>query len=58
MRVYVADVHEHVQRLVSVVKLANVLEENPMEEQHSVVYKRINARVFINKHFLFTVGNT
>jgi hypothetical protein len=37
MTVYVADVHAHVQRLVSVVKLATVLEEYITEEQRSVV---------------------
>jgi hypothetical protein len=37
MRVKVADAHAHVQRLVSVVKLATVLEVCTTEEQRSVV---------------------
>jgi hypothetical protein len=37
MTVYVADAHAHVQRLVSVVKMATVLEECTIEEQRSVV---------------------
>jgi hypothetical protein len=37
MTVYVADAHENVQRLVSVVKMATVLEECNAEEQRSVV---------------------
>jgi hypothetical protein len=36
MTVYVADAH--VQRLVSVVKLATLLEEYPNKEQSSVVH--------------------
>jgi hypothetical protein len=50
MTVYVADAHAHVQRLVSVVKMATVLEEYLTEEQRSVVF-------FISKYFLFTVGS-
>jgi hypothetical protein len=34
---YVADAHEHVQRLVSVVKMATMLEDCTTEEQLSVV---------------------
>jgi hypothetical protein len=37
MRVKVADAHEHVQMLVSVVKMATVLEDYPTEEQQSTV---------------------
>jgi hypothetical protein len=37
MTVYVADAYAHVQRLVSVVKLAIVIEECATEEQRSVV---------------------
>jgi hypothetical protein len=33
----VADAHAHVQRLVSVFKMATVREEYPTEEQRSVV---------------------
>jgi hypothetical protein len=33
----VADTHVHVQRVVSVVKMATVLEDCITEEQHSVV---------------------
>jgi hypothetical protein len=36
MTVYVADAHAHVQTLVSVVKMATVLEECVTEEQCSV----------------------
>jgi hypothetical protein len=37
MTVWIADAHEHVQRLVSVVKMANVLGECSAEDQHFVV---------------------
>jgi hypothetical protein len=37
MTALVADAHAHVQRLVSVVKMATVLEECATEEQCSVV---------------------
>jgi hypothetical protein len=37
MTVWVADAHAHVQRLVSVVNMATVLEDCTTEEQHSVV---------------------
>jgi hypothetical protein len=47
MTVLVADTHVHVQRLVSVVKLATIL-EYAIEEQHSVVHflwaKALNAK--------------
>jgi hypothetical protein len=35
--IYVADTHAHVQMLISVVKMATVLEEYTTEEQSSVV---------------------
>jgi hypothetical protein len=38
MTVYVADAHAHVQRLVSEVKLATVLEECTNEEHRSVLH--------------------
>jgi hypothetical protein len=37
MTAWVADMHAHVQRLVSVVKMVTVLEESTTEEQCSVV---------------------
>jgi hypothetical protein len=37
MTVYVADAHAHVQRLVSVVKMATMLEECTAEKQRSLV---------------------
>jgi hypothetical protein len=37
MTVYVADAHAHIQRLVSVAKMATVFEELMTEEQRSVV---------------------
>jgi hypothetical protein len=37
MTALVADAHAHVQRLVSVVKMATVFEECITEKQHSVV---------------------
>jgi hypothetical protein len=37
MTVKVADAHAHVQRLVSVVEMATVLEECTAEEQRTVV---------------------
>jgi hypothetical protein len=37
MKVWVPDAHAHVQRLVSVVKMATVLEDFNTIEQHSVV---------------------
>jgi hypothetical protein len=53
-------VHAHVQRLVSVVKIAAVLEEYTTEEQCSVVCfmgkKDSMQRILIKKYFLFTVG--
>jgi hypothetical protein len=52
MSVYVADAH--VQRLVSVVKMATVLEEYTTEKQRSVVFceqKDSIQRIFIKKMF-------
>jgi hypothetical protein len=62
MRVYVADEHAQVQKLVSVVKIATVLVEYTTEEQSFVVrffcaQKDSIQRIFIKKHFLFTVGS-
>jgi hypothetical protein len=37
MKVQVTDAHAHVQRLVSAVKMATVLDEYATEEQRSVV---------------------
>jgi hypothetical protein len=55
-------VHAHVRRLVSVVKMATVLEECTTEEQRSVMLflcaqKGSMGRIFVNKCFLFTVGS-
>jgi hypothetical protein len=54
-------VNAHVQMLVSVVKMAIVLEEGITEEQRSVVrirgQKDSMQRIFIKKCFLFTVGS-
>jgi hypothetical protein len=54
--------HAHVQRLVSVVKMATVLEEYNTEEQCSVMsvffgQKDSMQRIFIKKCFLLTVGS-
>jgi hypothetical protein len=38
MTVYVVDAHGHIQKLVSVVKMATVLEECNTKEQPSVVH--------------------
>jgi hypothetical protein len=57
----VANEHAHVQRMVSVVKMATVLEECTNEEQRSVVrfcgQKDSMQRILIKKCFLFTVGS-
>jgi hypothetical protein len=54
-------VHAHVQRLVSVVKMASVLEDCNTEEQRSVVcfcgQEDSVQRIFIKKCFLFTLGS-
>jgi hypothetical protein len=56
-----ANAHTHVQRLVSVVKMAIVLEGRTTEDQHSVVrfcgQKDSMQRIFINKYYLFTAGS-
>jgi hypothetical protein len=61
MTVYIVDVHTHVQRLLSVVKMVTVLEECATEEQHSVVcfcgQKDSMQRIFIKKYFLFMRGS-
>jgi hypothetical protein len=48
MEVYIADVHAHVQRLVSVVKVATMLEECTTKGQCSVAHflsaKGLNAK--------------
>jgi wyosine [tRNA(Phe)-imidazoG37] synthetase (radical SAM superfamily) len=61
MTVLVVEAHAHIQRLVSVVKMATVLEVCTTEEQRSVVrfllVKGVNAEdIHKNKCFLFTVG--
>jgi hypothetical protein len=43
MTVKEADTHAYIQRLVSVVKMATLLEDCATEEQHSVV------RIFVGK---------
>jgi hypothetical protein len=59
MTVQVADAHEHVRRLVSVVKMATVLEECSAEEQRSVVrslwVKGLSAKDILKQIFLFMV---
>jgi hypothetical protein len=61
MRVKVADAYAHVGKLVSVVKMATMLEKYTTEERRSVVRflwaKGVNARMFVKKCFLFTVGS-
>jgi hypothetical protein len=60
MTVYVAEAHAHVHRLVSVVKMAIVLEGCTTEEQSSVMRflwaKGLSSKD-ITKYFLFTVGS-
>jgi hypothetical protein len=45
---YVADAHAHVQRLISIIKMATVLEECTIKEQRSVMRflwaKGLNAK--------------
>jgi hypothetical protein len=61
MSVWVAEAHAHVQRLVSVVKIATMLGECTTEEQRSVVRfmwaEGYNAKIFLKRCFLFTVGS-
>jgi hypothetical protein len=61
MTASVVDAHAHVQRLLSVVKMATVVEVCTTEEQRSVVLsfcgqKDSVQRILIKKCFLFTVG--
>jgi hypothetical protein len=60
MTVQVVDAHDHVQRLVSVVKMVNVLKKCSTEEQHSNVpyflwAKELNAND-IHKEMLPVYG--
>jgi hypothetical protein len=59
--VYIADVHVHVQRLVSVVKMATVLECFTTREQGSVLHFCVQMdsvqRIFIKKCFLHMMGH-
>jgi ribulose 1,5-bisphosphate synthetase/thiazole synthase len=61
MAVYVADAHAHVQRLVSAVKMATVLEECTTEKERSVVHflwaKGLNAND-IHKEMFPVYGGT
>jgi hypothetical protein len=62
MTVKEADEHAYVQRLVSVLRMATVLEyTGTIEEQRSIVIfcgrKDSMQRIFIKKCFLFTVGS-
>jgi hypothetical protein len=62
MTVEVADPQAHVQRLVSVVRMAILLGEYTTEEQSSVVLffggqADSMQRIFMKKSFLFTVGS-
>jgi hypothetical protein len=52
-------VHVHIQRLVSVVKIAIVLEEYTTEEKNSVMLWLQDSmqRIFIKKCFQFKVGS-
>jgi hypothetical protein len=56
------DTHAHVQRLVTVVKMATMLEEYITKEQRTVVLffsarKDSVQRIFIKKCFLFMLGS-
>jgi hypothetical protein len=61
MTVQAAGVHAHVQRLVSVVKMAIVREEYTNKEQRSVVrflcIKRLNSKDIHKKCFLYMEGS-
>jgi hypothetical protein len=61
MIAYVVDVHVHVQRIDSVVKMTTVLEEYATEQQRSVVRflwaKGLNEKGIHKKCFLLTVGS-
>jgi hypothetical protein len=60
MTVWAADAHAHVQKLVSVNKMATLLQGCTTEEQRSVVRLFVGKislqRIFIKKRFLFTAG--
>jgi hypothetical protein len=60
MTVYIADVHAHIQRPVSTLKMATVL-ECTTEEQNSVLRflwaKDSVQRIFVKECFLFMVGS-
>jgi hypothetical protein len=60
--VSLADAHVHVQRLVSVIKIATVLEVHTTEDQNFVLRFFLRAidsmqRIFIKTCFLCTVGS-
>jgi hypothetical protein len=61
MTVFVADAHTHVQTLVSVVKIATVLEEYTTKEQRSVVRflwtKELNTKDIRREMFPVYCGN-
>jgi hypothetical protein len=50
MTFWVTDVHAYVQRLVSVVKIATVLEENTTEEQRSQCKRYLKKIVYIGNY--------
>jgi head-tail adaptor len=62
MTVSVAKAHAHVQRLVSIAKMATVLEDCTTEEQRSTVrfcgQKDSMQAIFINKGLLFMLEST
>jgi hypothetical protein len=61
MTVYVADTHAHVQRLVSVVKMAILLDKCTTEEKHCCAFflweKELNEKNIHNEMFSFTMGS-
>jgi hypothetical protein len=62
MTVWAADAHAHFQKLVSVVKMATVIEEYATEEELSIVsffcgQKDSMQRTFVKKCFMFMVGS-
>jgi hypothetical protein len=63
MTVDIADAHAHVERLVSVVKMATVIEVFTTEEHRSFVrfffcwQKDSMQSIFIKKYFLFNMGS-
>jgi hypothetical protein len=59
MIVQVADAHEHVERLVSVVKMATVLNECTIEEHSSLLlflWKELDAKDIHNEMFPVYAG--